>query len=63
MKGLSRILGILTFAISVTALFAAPPVSTPVGYIIDFTKYDFIDSTLNIIQFPNGKESFEPFFQ
>ncbi|SHG54406.1 GDSL-like Lipase/Acylhydrolase family protein [Fibrobacter sp. UWCM] len=63
MKGLSRILGILTFAISATALFAAPPVSTPAGYIVDFTKYDFIDSTLNIIQFPSGKESFEPFFQ
>ena len=55
---LCSIVGILA-----TALFAAPPVSNPTGYVIDFSKYEFIDSTLNLIQFPNGKDSFEPFYQ
>jgi len=62
MTRLPRILCLMA-GVLVTALFAAPPVSTPGSYIIDFSKYDFIDSTLNIIQFPGGKDSFEPFFQ
>ena len=62
MTRLPRILCLIA-GILATALSAAPPVSTPAGYIVDFTKYDFIDSTLNLIQFPSGKDSFEPFFQ
>ena len=61
MTRLPRIL--CSIACIATALFAAPPVSNPTGYVIDFSKYDFIDSTLNYIQFPSGKDSFEPFFQ
>ena len=44
------------------AVFAKEP-SGPLNYVIDFTKFDFIDSTLNRIQFPGGNKSFEPFFQ
>ena len=62
MTRLPRILCLIAGILAI-ALFAAPPVSTPAGYIVDFTKYDFIDSTLNLIQFPSGKDSFEPFFQ
>lgn len=62
MTRLPRIL-CLVAGVLATALFAAPPVSTPAGYVVDFTKYDFIDSTLNIIQYPSGKDAFEPFFQ
>ena len=43
--------------------FAKEPTTGPSNYVIDFSKYDFIDSTLNIIQFPGGRDSFEPFFQ
>ncbi|MBP5439325.1 MAG: hypothetical protein J6Y14_00230, partial [Fibrobacter sp.] len=32
-------------------------------YDVDFTKYDFIDTSLNTIQFPQGSASFEPFFK
>ena len=62
MTRFSRTLCLIT-GILATALFAAPPVTTPASYIIDFSKYDFIDSTLNLIQFPSGKAAFEPFFQ
>lgn len=53
----------LILATLVASLFAGGPIATPATYIIDFSKYDFIDSTLNIIQFPGGKQSFEPFYQ
>ena len=36
---------------------------TPGYYDVDFTKYDFIDTSLNTIQFPQGSASFEPFFK
>ena len=62
MTRFSRIFGSIV-GILATALFAAPPVSNPTGYVIDFSKYEFIDSTLNLIQFPSGKDSFEPFYQ
>lgn len=35
----------------------------PGGYNIDFSKYSFIDSSLNVIQFPKGSSSFDPFFK
>ena len=62
MTRLPRILCLMAGALA-TALFAASPVATPASYIIDFSKYEFIDSTLNVIQFPSGKNAFEPFFQ
>lgn len=34
----------------------------PGSYNIDLTKYPFIDTTLNTIQFPAGNKNFEPFF-
>ena len=36
--------------------------TAPGAYSIDLSRYDFIDSTLNVIQFPKGNESFTPFF-
>ncbi len=36
---------------------------TPGYYDADFSKYDFIDTSLNTIQFPKGNASFEPFFK
>ena len=36
---------------------------TPGYYDVDFAKYDFIDTSLNTIQFPQGNASFEPFFK
>ena len=58
MKRLALILATL-----VCSAFAGGPVATPASYVIDFAKYDFIDSTLNTIQFPGGKQSFETFYQ
>lgn len=34
----------------------------PGNYHIDISRYDFIDTTLNVIQFPNGNKNFEIFF-
>ena len=36
---------------------------TPGYYDVDFSKYDFIDTSLNTIQFTQGNASFEPFFK
>ena len=58
MKRLALILAAL-----VASVFAGGPIATPASYAIDYEKYNFIDSTLNTIQFPSGKEAFEPFFQ
>jgi len=53
----------LILAALVASVFAGGPIATPASYAIDYEKYNFIDSTLNTIQFPSGKEAFEPFFQ
>lgn len=53
----------LILATLVTSIFAGSPIATPASYAIDYEKYNFIDSTLNTIKFPSGKEAFEPFFQ
>lgn len=55
----------LFFIISalVAAVFAASPMPAPGSYNIDLTKYSFIDTTLNTIQFPKGTSNFESFFQ
>lgn len=54
------ILVVLCFA----AILNAKDLSvTPGSYPLDIAKYDFIDTTLNVIQFPSGSASFEPFFK
>lgn len=55
----SAVICVLAFACS---LFAKDLPIVPGGYNIDFAKYNFIDSSLNVIQFPKGSASFEPFF-
>jgi lysophospholipase L1-like esterase len=50
--------------ISITSMVSAKDMEiTPGYYDVDFTKYDFIDTSLNTIQFPQGSASFEPFFK
>ena len=34
----------------------------PGSYSLDLAKYDFVDTTVNVIQFPKGNEAFTPFF-
>jgi hypothetical protein len=36
--------------------------TAPGAYSIDLSRYDFIDSSLNVIQYPKGNASFTPFF-
>lgn len=35
----------------------------PGSYDLDISKHDFIDTTLNTIQFPKGSKAFEPFYK
>lgn len=46
-----------------TGAFSKDLPIAPGSYHIDFSKYSFIDSSLNVIQFPKGSASFEPFFK
>lgn len=55
----AAILGIF----SIGSISAKDMEITPGYYDVDFTKYDFIDTSLNTIQFPQGNASFEPFFK
>ena len=55
---IAAMLGIFSLGAS-----AKDMVITPGFYDVDFTKYDFIDTSLNTIQFPHGNASFEPFFK
>ncbi len=55
---IAAILGIFSLGAS-----AKDMVITPGYYDVDFAKYDFIDTSLNTIQFPKGNASFEPFFK
>ena len=57
---IAAILGI--FSISFTEVSAKDMEITPGYYDVDFSKYDFIDTSLNTIQFPKGSASFEQFF-
>lgn len=36
--------------------------TAPGAYSIDLSRYDFIDSSLNVIQYPKGNAAFTPFF-
>ena len=56
-----------TFAFIALSVFAqnvlAKDASTaPGSYNIDLSRYDFIDTTQNVIQFPKGNASFNAFF-
>lgn len=58
-----RLTGALAFClVFATSLFAKELNVAPGSYNIDLTKYPFIDTTLNTIQFPNGNKNFEHFF-
>ncbi len=56
---IAAVLGIF----SIGSIFAKDMEITPGYYDVDFSKYDFIDTSLNTIQFPQGSASFEPFFK
>ena len=46
----------------VSSLFAKELTITPGAYTLDLSRYDFIDTSLNVIQYPKGNASFAPFF-
>ncbi len=48
--------------LTVFVAFAKDMPAAPGAYSIDLSRYDFIDSSLNVIQYPNGNASFTPFF-
>lgn len=50
-------------SILVAGAFAASPMPAPGNYSLDLSKYTFIDTTANTIQFPKGNASFETFFK
>ena len=52
-----------TAALNAALSFAASSMPAPGSYNIDLSKYSFIDTTLNTIQFPKGNANFEPFFK
>ena len=52
----------LIIAITACCVFAREPAPSPSDYTLDLSKYGFIDTSLNKIQFPKGNKSFEPFF-
>ncbi len=58
---IAAVLGI--FSIGFNEVSAKDMEITPGYYDVDFAKYDFIDTSLNTIQFPQGSASFEPFFK
>lgn len=52
----------LLVAILAVNLFAKGPISKPGNYPLNVSKYEFIDTTLNVIQFPSGSGEFEKLF-
>jgi lysophospholipase L1-like esterase len=58
---MKRLLALCIALVSVS-LFAKDPMPAPGSYAIDLTKYPFIDTTLNIIQFPKNADAFETFY-
>ena len=49
-------------ALALGFAFAKGPMPAPGSYSLDLAKYDFVDTTVNVIQFPKGNEAFTPFF-
>lgn len=62
MGGIGKLFTLLIF--SLAALLNAKDLNiAPGSYPLDISKYDFIDTTLNVLQFPSGNKAFEPFFK
>ncbi|MCF0221961.1 MAG: hypothetical protein HUK19_06680 [Fibrobacter sp.] len=60
--GFKKLFVLLAFCL--TAFLNAKDLNiAPGSYPLDISKYDFIDTTLNILQFPGGNNAFEPFFK
>ena len=57
---MTRLLTVVALALGFA--FAKGPMPAPGSYSLDLAKYDFVDTTVNVIQFPKGASSFEPFF-
>ena len=55
-----RFIAALIFILS--AIVCGAPADKPGTYPLTVEKYDFIDTSLNVIQFPKGNASFEKFF-
>lgn len=53
---------LLLIALLVLSVFAKDVQTVPGAYAINLTRYDFIDTTLNVIQYPKGNAAFTPFF-
>lgn len=53
---------LIFIAIACTLIFARDFSVTPANFDLDISKYNFIDTTQNEIQFPNGNASFAVFF-
>ncbi len=53
---------LLLIALLAFSVFAKDMQTAPGAYAIDLTRYDFIDTTLNVIQYPKGNAAFTPFF-
>ena len=53
---------LLLIALLAFSVFAKDMQTAPGAYAIDLTRYDFIDTTLNVIQYPKGNTAFTPFF-
>ena len=53
---------LLIVAIAVLSAFAKDLTIAPGSYSLDLSKYDFIDTTVNVIQFPKGNAAFTHFF-
>lgn len=53
---------LLLIALLAFSVFAKDMQTAPGAYTIDLTRYDFIDTTLNVIQYPKGNAAFTPFF-
>ncbi len=54
---------VLIFCIALSAtIFAKELTLTPGSYTLDLSRYDFIDTTQNVIQYPKGNAAFTAFF-
>ena len=54
---------LLVVAVAALSAFAKDLTIAPGSYSLDLAKYDFIDTTVNIIQFPKGNGAFTKFFE
>ena len=54
---------LLVVTLAALSAFAKDLTIAPGSYSLDLAKYDFIDTTINVIQFPKGNEAFTKFFE